>query len=256
MACFTTPGTDSSVAQIGHRLSNTVSYTHLPWCLLHYNRGISSGLPFLSFFTHRLKRFIYFNRRKYESQGLCSFFITVWTKSPLRFIMNPDKSKKITGKVLFIMKNVIIKQTVLGQGMPKICAPLVEKDYESLIHQAESFTEQPVDVAEWRADWFDSILEPDILDQVLPGLESALKDIPLLFTFRTQREGGHVPAPLPAYRSLAVSYTHLDVYKRQGYTTRCTGRASGRIPHTGTAPRESSRPPALGPRLLSLEPHP
>ncbi|ANU50735.1 3-dehydroquinate dehydratase [Enterocloster clostridioformis] len=100
------------------------------------------------------------------------------------------------------MKNVIIKQTVLGQGMPKICAPLVEKDYESLINQAESFTEQPVDVAEWRADWFDSILEPDILDQVLPGLESALKDIPLLFTFRTQREGGHVPAPLPAYRSL------------------------------------------------------
>ena len=40
--------------------------------------------------------------------------------------MNPDKSKKITGKVLFIMKNVIIKQTVLGQGMPKICAPYLE----------------------------------------------------------------------------------------------------------------------------------
>ena len=116
--------------------------------------------------------------------------------------MNPDKSKKITGKVLLIMKNVIIKQTILGRGMPKICAPLVEKDYESLIHQAASFTEQPVDIAEWRADWFDSILEPDTLDQVLPGLESALKDIPLLFTFRTQREGGHVSAPLPAYRSL------------------------------------------------------
>ena len=101
------------------------------------------------------------------------------------------------------MKNVIIKQTILGRGMPKICAPLVEKDYESLIHQAASFTEQPVDIAEWRADWFDSILEPDTLDQVLPGLESALKDIPLLFTFRTQREGGHLSAPLPAYRSLA-----------------------------------------------------
>ena len=127
------------------------------------------------------------------------------------------------------MKNVIIKQTVLGQGMPKICAPLVEKDYKSLIHQAESFTEQPVDVAEWRADWFDSILEPDILDQVLPGLESALKDIPLLFTFRTQREGGHVSAPLPAYRSLVEQairsgHVHLvdlellsgdDMYVRQ-----------------------------------------
>ena len=96
------------------------------------------------------------------------------------------------------MKNVIIKQTILGRGMPKICAPLVEKDYESLIHQAASFTEQPVDIAEWRADWFDSILEPDTLDQVLPGLESALKDIQLLFTFRTQREGGHL-----SYRSLA-----------------------------------------------------
>ena len=101
------------------------------------------------------------------------------------------------------MKNVIIKQTILGQGMPKICAPLVETDYESLIHRAASFTGQPVDIAEWRADWFDSILEPDTLDQVLPGLESALKDIPLLFTFRTQREGGHLSASLPAYRSLA-----------------------------------------------------
>ena len=60
-----------------------------------------------------------------------------------------------------------------------------------------------MDIAEWRADWFDSILEPDTLDQVLPGLESALKDIPLLFTFRTQREGGHLSTSLPAYRSLA-----------------------------------------------------
>ena len=65
------------------------------------------------------------------------------------------------------MKNVIIKQTILGRGMPKICAPLVEKDYESLIHQAASFTEQPVDIAEWRADWFNSILEPDTLDRSL-----------------------------------------------------------------------------------------
>ena len=52
------------------------------------------------------------------------------------------------------MKNVIIKQTILGRGMPKICAPLVEKDYESLIHQAASFTEQPVDIADWsRIPW-------------------------------------------------------------------------------------------------------
>lgn len=101
------------------------------------------------------------------------------------------------------MKNVIIKQTVLGQGMPKLCAPLVGRDYDSLIRQAASFTELPVDVAEWRADWFESIMEPGTLDQVLPGLEAALDNIPLLFTFRTHKEGGHLPASLPAYRSLA-----------------------------------------------------
>lgn len=95
------------------------------------------------------------------------------------------------------MKNVIIKQTILGQGMPKICAPLVETDYESLIHRAASFTGQPVDIAEWRADWFDSILEPDTLDQVLPGLESALKDIPLLFTFRTKGRAAICLLPCP-----------------------------------------------------------
>ena len=46
--------------------------------------------------------------------------------------------------------------------------PAGGKDYESLIHQAESFTEQPVDVAEWRADWFDSILEPASWTRVIP----------------------------------------------------------------------------------------
>jgi len=97
------------------------------------------------------------------------------------------------------MKNVIIKQTILGRGMPKICAPLVEKDYESLIHQAASFTEQPVDIAEWRADWFDSILEPDTLDQVLPGLESALKTFPC--SLPSVPNGRAVICPLPCRRT-------------------------------------------------------
>lgn len=100
------------------------------------------------------------------------------------------------------MNSVTVKHTVLGEGMPKICAPLVEAGYGSLIDEASALRALPIDMAEWRADWFGPVTEPGILGRVLPGLNRALGDIPLLFTFRTHKEGGHLPAAPGFYRSL------------------------------------------------------
>lgn len=46
------------------------------------------------------------------------------------------------------MNNVKIKDVILGEGIPKICAPLVETGFDSLIREAGRFITLPVDVAE------------------------------------------------------------------------------------------------------------
>ena len=44
------------------------------------------------------------------------------------------------------MNIVKIKDVILGEGIPKICAPLVESGFDSLIREAGRFTTLPVDV--------------------------------------------------------------------------------------------------------------
>lgn len=100
------------------------------------------------------------------------------------------------------MNSVRIKNIVLGEGIPKICVPLVETGYHSLIEEASLLSPLPVDVAEWRADRYEGILEQDTACRVLPGLADTLNGRPLIFTFRTQKEGGNLPASVSEYSAL------------------------------------------------------
>ena len=119
------------------------------------------------------------------------------------------------------MNIVKIKDVILGEGIPKICAPLVESGFDSLIREAGRFTTLPVDVAEWRADWYEGILSPDTSLEALPGLTDALKGIPLLFTFRTHKEGGNLPASADAYCELlrrAIGSGFIDIVDVELFT--------------------------------------
>ena len=88
------------------------------------------------------------------------------------------------------MKTVNVKNVILGNGIPKICVPIVAKTKEEIIAEALSFTNIHVDVVEWRVDWFDGIEDIEKVKDVLKDLVPALNNIPLLFTFRTAKEGG------------------------------------------------------------------
>ncbi|MCC8028128.1 MAG: type I 3-dehydroquinate dehydratase [Clostridium sp.] len=100
------------------------------------------------------------------------------------------------------MKSVIIRNMNLGRGVPKICVPLVNTDREGLLRDAASLQRLNADMAEWRADWYGGILEPGSLASLLSPLRRALGEIPLLFTFRTFREGGNLEASPSSYLSL------------------------------------------------------
>ena len=132
------------------------------------------------------------------------------------------------------MNIVKIKDVILGEGIPKICAPLVESGFDSLIREAGRFTTLPVDVAEWRADWYTGILDPGTLDMVMPVLARTLGRIPLLFTFRTQGEGGNLPASAADYRTLleqAICSGSADLVDIELFSDDHTVRDLGVIQH-------------------------
>lgn len=116
---------------------------------------------------------------------------------------------------------VVVRNVKIGEGIPKICVPIVGVTKEDIINEAETFQDIPVDVAEWRADWFEHVLEIEKVREVLAELRTALKDIPLLFTFRTSREGGEKAVDPETYAALnkaAAETGNIDLVDVEAFT--------------------------------------
>lgn len=88
------------------------------------------------------------------------------------------------------MNTVKVKNVTLGEGKPKICVPIVGVTKEDILNQAKALENVEVDVVEWRVDWFEGVFEFEKVKDVLVDLRKELKELPLLFTFRTSKEGG------------------------------------------------------------------
>lgn len=87
------------------------------------------------------------------------------------------------------MKPVKIRQTILGQGRPKIAVPLTAKTTSDLLVQAKE-AKALAEVTEWRIDFFESVLDFASLTTAAQQLREVIGEIPLLITFRTAKEGG------------------------------------------------------------------
>ena len=96
------------------------------------------------------------------------------------------------------MENIIkIKNIKLGNGAPKICVPVVEKTEKEIIKYIKYINKLPIDIIEWRADFF--------LEDIIKDNEKSINDIidlskdikkitnkPILFTLRSDKEGGKI----------------------------------------------------------------
>ena len=85
---------------------------------------------------------------------------------------------------------VQVKDLKIGSGMPKICVPIVEETQEKILSQAQNIEQDVVDLVEWRADFFDEVEDFGKAAQTASMLQSMVGNLPVLFTFRTAREGG------------------------------------------------------------------
>ena len=87
-------------------------------------------------------------------------------------------------------KSIKVREVIIGDGMPKICVSLIGRTEQELREEAVLLKEREIDIIEWRADYFSEVDNINRVTQVLPHLRKTIGNIPLLFTFRTLKEGG------------------------------------------------------------------
>ncbi len=103
------------------------------------------------------------------------------------------------------MGTLRIRGVELGAGGTKIAVPLVGRTRHELLDAAASLAALPVDLVEWRADFFEALADKAALAETLRALRGALGDRPLLFTIRTTREGGKAALDAERYTALLLS---------------------------------------------------
>lgn len=100
------------------------------------------------------------------------------------------------------MKTINIKGLNIGEGQPKIIVPIVGKTKEAIIEKASSFKELKIDVVEWRVDFYDNVFDVESVLDTLKDLKLVIQETPILFTFRTKKEGGEKETSMDEYTSL------------------------------------------------------
>mgnify|MGYP000854370517 CR=1 FL=1 len=64
------------------------------------------------------------------------------------------------------MNTVKVRDIEIGAGAPKIIVPIVGVTKKDIIDEAKTFDSIPVDVVEWRVDWFEHVFEFDKVEEV------------------------------------------------------------------------------------------
>ena len=100
------------------------------------------------------------------------------------------------------MNTVKVRDIEIGAGAPKIIVPIVGVTKNDIIEEAKTFHSIPVDVVEWRVDWFEGVFDFAQVEDVLKDLRNVLGNIPLLLTFRTKKEGGEKAIDTKDYKEL------------------------------------------------------
>ena len=55
------------------------------------------------------------------------------------------------------MNPVVVRNVKIGEGIPKICVPIVGVTREEILAAGARIREIGADVAEWRADWYEDV---------------------------------------------------------------------------------------------------
>lgn len=100
------------------------------------------------------------------------------------------------------METVTIRGVEFGSGAPKIIVPIVEATQEGILNKAREMISLPVEMVEWRADFYREVLHHDKLLETLGELRAALGELPIMFTLRTKHDGGELDMDFEQYKAV------------------------------------------------------
>lgn len=89
------------------------------------------------------------------------------------------------------MEKKTIRGKMIGQGRPLLCAPIVEDTKDGILSECRGLMDTAADIIEWRADLFEGIIGRDTVLDILERMRSILGDKLLLFTCRSEAQGGN-----------------------------------------------------------------
>lgn len=101
-----------------------------------------------------------------------------------------------------MIQAVTVKNITFQEGQTLICVPLIGKTLEEVQRNAQALATSGADIIEWRVDHFNGVEEMAQVLNALAEIRRALADMPLLFTFRSKKEGGEKEISDEAYFAL------------------------------------------------------
>lgn len=91
---------------------------------------------------------------------------------------------------------------MLGEGMPKICVPVMGRTMKEITHAAVRAKEAQADVIELRIDSLADMPYAETAIAACRAVRESAANVPLLFTLRTARDGGAGSTDATAYEAL------------------------------------------------------
>lgn len=95
-----------------------------------------------------------------------------------------------------------IRGIEFGKGMPKICVPIVGNTEPEILTQAQDILQKQPDCMELRIDWFQDVSDIEQVLHMLGKLRQIIGETVLLFTFRSELEGGRRSITCEDYKAL------------------------------------------------------
>jgi 3-dehydroquinate dehydratase-1 len=103
------------------------------------------------------------------------------------------------------MRNIRVRNVQIGDGIPKICVPIVAGQKQEILEGARNILSTSADLAEWRIDFFQEAESEAAIWDVLKELRRLLGDIPLIATLRTAKEGGELELNYAQYEKILLA---------------------------------------------------
>ena len=84
-------------------------------------------------------------------------------------------------------------RTMIGEErQPLICTSLVGRTRDDVLDELTVNMKKKPDLIEWRADYFEQIKQIDAVVDMAGSIKRIVGDVPVIFTIRSQAEGGQV----------------------------------------------------------------